>query len=518
MMKNYPYYKCNNISNLKEMLEISILKGDDIAFSYYDKNKNLISKTYYDYYNDVQNLSNYLNHKYKNTHVAIIGENSYNYLVLFLSIIISGNVAVLIDKELNEEKINKLLKISDTKHIFYSNTYFNIKSSKAYQIENINELIKEGNKYTNKELLDENKCAAIFFTSGTSGPNKAVMLSQKNIASNITEASSLFEPTGSVLSVLPYHHAFGLLTSVYAPFNYHKTVFINSTLKTIMKDMKTSAPQTLFLVPAFVEKFYKQIWVQARRKKMNYLLKAVIRTTNGLKHIGIDIRRTIFKSVLDEFGGNLEYIICGGAKLSKKYVKWFRSIGIEILNGYGITECSPVVAVNRNKFYKDGSVGQVVKDGIVKIENNEIVFKSDSVMLGYYNDPKSTNECLVDGWFKTGDLGYIDNDGFLFITGRKKNIIVLSNGENVSPEEIEDVLNNDEAVCEVIVYEKNDKLIATIYPNDEYMGNQEYFNNLIYSYNKTVPKNRQIALVTLREEEFEKNNNKKIIRSKFYER
>ena len=138
-------------------------------------------------------------------------------------------------------------------------------------------------------------------------------------------------------------------------------------------------------------------------------------------------------------------------------------------------------------------------------------------MLGYYNDKKSTEECIKDGWFYTGDLGYIDNDGFLFITGRKKNIIVLSNGENISPEEIEDVLSNDKGVCEVIVFEKNDKLIASIYPNDEYMGNQEYFDNLIYSYNRTVPKNRQIAFVILRCEEFKKNNNKKIVRSKFYE-
>ena len=138
-------------------------------------------------------------------------------------------------------------------------------------------------------------------------------------------------------------------------------------------------------------------------------------------------------------------------------------------------------------------------------------------MLGYYNDKKSTEECIRDGWFYTGNLGYIDNDGFLFITGRKKNIIVLSNGENISPEEIEDVLSNDKGVCEVIVFEKNDKLIASIYPNDEYIGNQEYFDNLIYSYNRTVPKNRQIAFVILRCEEFKKNNNKKIVRSKFYE-
>ena len=517
MRKNYPYYDCNSISNLKQMLDHSIINGNDIAFSYCDKTRNVISKTYLDYYNDVYNISNYLNHYYKNTHIAIIGENSYEYLVLFLGIILSNNVAVLIDKDLEEEKISKLLKISNTKNIFYSSNYCSFKNIKGNKIDDLAIYIEEGKKYSNNIELDDNKCSAIFFTSGTSGPNKAVMLSQKNIASNITNASSLFELKGNVLSVLPYHHAFGLLTSVFAPFNYHYSVFINSSLKNLMRDMKLAQPQTLFLVPAFVEKFYKQIWVQARRKKMNYLLKAVIRTSNGLKHIGIDIRRTMFKSVLDEFGGKLEYIICGGAKLSKKYVKWFKRFGNEILNGYGITECSPVVAVNRNEYSKDGSVGQIVASSALKIVNHEIAFKGDSVMLGYYNDKKSTEECIRDGWFYTGDLGYIDNDGFLFITGRKKNIIVLSNGENISPEEIEDVLSNDKGVCEVIVFEKNDKLIASIYPNDEYIGNQEYFDNLIYSYNRTVPKNRQIAFVILRCEEFKKNNNKKIVRSKFYE-
>ncbi len=510
MKKNYPYYNCNKINNLKEMLDISIEKGNDTAFIYKDK-----TKTYFDYYNDVTNMSNYLYKNYKNEHIAIIGENSYNYLVLFLSIIISGNVAVVIDKDLNEEKINELLKISDCKHIF-SSSYSEI--NKGKKIEDIEKYIEEGKKYSNNNILDENKKAVIFFTSGTSGPNKAVMLSQKNIANNIYSASCLFKPNGLVLSVLPYHHAFGLLTGVFAPFNYHCPVFINNSIKNIIRDMKTSKPQVLFLVPAFVEKFYKQIWTQAKRKKMQYLLKAVIRTSNGLKHLGIDVRRIMFKSILDEFGGNIEYIICGGARLSKKYVKIFRSFGIEILNGYGITECSPVISVNRNEYYRDGSVGQVVKDGLVRIENGEIVFKSDSVMLGYYKDKKNTEESIKNGWFYTGDLGYIDEDGFLFITGRKKNIIILSNGENVSPEEIENVLNADKAVCEVVVTVQNEKLVAIIYPVDTYIDDQNYFDKLIYEYNKTVPKNRQIAYVILRNEEFIKNNNRKIIRSKIYEK
>lgn len=514
MKKNYPYYDCLKINNLKELLDNSLKNGDDIAF-FYSINKKVIYKTYNDFYNDVINLSKYLFNKYKNNHISIISENSYEYLVLYYAIVLSGNVAVLIDKDFSIGKIKDLLKIGNVKVVFVSE-YCNY--DKGFKIKDIYNYIEEGKKFNLNIINDENKCATIFFTSGTVGANKAVMLSQKNIANNIYASSSLFKLEGNVLSCLPYHHAFGLITSVLAPLYYHYPVYINSSLKYLMKDMKVAKAQTLFLVPAFVIQFYKQIWVQSRRKKLNYLLRAVIRTSNGLKHLGIDVRRKMFKSVLDEFGGNVEYIICGGAHLPVKYVKWFRSIGIEILNGYGITECSPVVSVNRNFYHKDGSVGVPVKDGIVRIIDNEIAFKSDSVMLGYYNDKKSTLESIKDGWLYTGDLGYIDKDGFLFIMGRRKNVIILSNGENVSPEEIEDILNNDVGVCESIVFSKGDKLIAMIFPNDEYMGNQEYFDNLIYEYNKKVPKNRQIGFVTLRDNAFLKNNNNKIVRSKIDEK
>ena len=520
MRKNYPYYECRNIKNLKELLDYSIEKEPEkVAFFYTNKEKEIVSKKYIDYYNDVFYVSNYLAKNYKNTHIAIIGENSYNWLVLFLAIILSNNVAVLIDKDLDEENINKLLKISNTKNIFYSDSYCSFKkiNKMGKLIENIDEYIEEGKTIKRNITLDSDRCAAIFFTSGTTGSNKAVMLSQRNMANNIYSAASLYKPDGNVLSVLPYHHSFGLITSVYAAFFYHSSIFINSSLKNLMKEIKIVKPQTLFLVPLFVETFYKQIWSLARKKKISHLLKFSIKLSNGLRYMGIDVRRKIFKSILDEFGGKLENIICGGAPLEKKYVKWFRCIGIQIFNGYGITECSPVVAVNRNHFYRDGSVGQVVRGGLIKIENGEIAFKSDSVMLGYYNDKKSTDEVIKNGWFYTGDLGYMDNDNFLYITGRKKNIIILSNGENISPEEIESVLGNDKGVCEVIVFSKNNKLVASIYPNEEYMGDQEYFDNLVYQYNKKMPKNRQIALVLLRTEEFPKNNNKKIVRSKVEE-
>lgn len=522
MNKPYAYYEHKKLNNFKELLILNLEnKKDEVAFIFNNAQKEEIKKTYNDFYNDVTLMSNYLSNNYKNKHIALIGENSYNYLVLFFSIIISKNVAVLIDKDLSKEKIQELLKKSDSKVLFYSKNYCDLdgleKKYKSYFIEDIENIIKTSKDLSFKDNKAKNECRVIFFTSGTTGANKGVMLSEKNILSDIYGASSLFKPDGLVFSCLPFHHAFGLITSILKPFYYGVPVFLNHSLKYLTNELKLSAPNTMFVVPVFIENFYKQIWKNARLTKKDYMLKTMIKLSNSLLKVGIDLRSYLFKSITKNFGGNLKYIICGGAFLDKKYVKWFRSIGIEILNGYGITECSPVLAVNRNEYYKDGSVGQVVRGATIKIENNEILVKGDIVMLGYYKDEQATKEVMKKGYFNTGDFGYLDEEGFLYITGRKKNLIILSNGENISPEVIEEKLSKDKGVCEVIVYEKDNKLIASIYPVEEYFGNTSYFNGLIYKYNSKVPKNHQISSVTLRTEEFPKNNNRKILRSKVME-
>lgn len=522
MNKPYAYYEHKKLNNFKELLTLNLgNKKDEVAFIFNNAKKEEIKKTYNDFYNDVTLMSNYLSNNYKNKHIALIGENSYNYLVLFFSIINSKNVAVLIDKDLSKEKIQELLKKSDSKVLFYSKDYCDIdgleKKYKSYFIEDIENIIKTSKDLSFKDNKAKNECRVIFFTSGTTGANKGVMLNEKNILSDIYGASSLFKPDGLVFSCLPFHHAFGLITSILKPFYYGVPVFLNHSLKYLTNELKLSAPNTMFVVPVFIENFYKQIWKNARLTKKDYMLKTMIKLSNSLLKVGIDLRSYLFKSITKNFGGNLKYIICGGAFLDKKYVKWFRSIGIEILNGYGITECSPVLAVNRNEYYKDGSVGQVVRGATIKIENNEILVKGDIVMLGYYKDEQATKEVMKKGYFNTGDFGYLDEEGFLYITGRKKNLIILSNGENISPEVIEEKISKDKGVCEVIVYEKDNKLIASIYPTEEYFGNTSYFNGLIYKYNSKVPKNHQISSVTLRTEEFPKNNNRKILRSKVME-
>lgn len=519
MNKPYQYYEHKKLNSFKDLLLLNCHDETSIAFIYKNSKKETISKTYNDFYCDVTAMSNYFSNTYKDTHIALIGENSYNYLVLFFSIVISGNVAILIDKDLDEVNIKELLKKSDTKVIYYSPDYTDIDNLvKKYKSYSINEIdINSYNNYTFKNNKVNKKERVIFFTSGTTGVSKGVMLSEENILSDIYGACSLFSPGGLIFSCLPFHHAFGLITSVLMPFYYGKPIFLNHSLKNIKTEMEEVKPNTMFVVPVFIENFYKQVWKNARLKKQDKLLKTMINISNSLLKIGIDLRSYFFKSIHESFGNNLKYIISGGAYLDDSYVKWFRSIGITILNGYGITECSPVVAVNRNNYYKDGSVGQIIKGAEVKIENNEILVKGKNVMLGYYKEKGKTKEVMQDGYFKTGDFGYLDKDNFLFITGRKKNLIILSNGENISPEAIEEKLSKDKGVCEVIVYEKNNKLIACIYPTDEYLGNISYFNGLIYKYNSKVPKNHQIAMVTIRNTEFPKNNNKKILRSKVME-
>lgn len=519
---NYPYYEHTLINNLYELIEMKFKNNpDDIAFSYQENNLK-ISKTFKDVYNEVLDLSKYFYKNYKNTNIGIIGENSYKWIITYLAIIISGNIAILYDKDVEFELLKKLIKTSDTKVIYYSknyNGYIKDMKIKSFTLDNMYEYIESGKKYQNKYKINDNKTACIFFTSGTTGIPKGVELTNKSIAYDIYSASSIFKPTrGLTVSVLPYHHAFGLITAVLKPFYYNMEIYICSSLMSTMKDFKREKPTTLFLVPAFVENFYKQIWKSVRKTGKDKKLSKGIKLSNCLLKLGIDLRKKLFKDILDSFGGNLTYIICGGAYLDPKYIIWFRSVGIEILNGYGITECSPVISVNRNEFYRDGSVGQPGRGVEVKIIDDEICVKSPIVMKGYYKNQKETEKVLTnDGYFHTGDLGYIDKDGFIYITGRNKNLIILSNGENISPESIEKELLKDEGIEEVIVYEKDKHIIASIYPSEKYLGNQKYFDNLIKKYNSDKSIDHCISFVNLRTTEFIKNNNKKILRDKVEE-
>ena len=529
-MKNkpYPLYQTlPQITDLKDMIKGRAADTPGtVCFSFTDTDKQLKEKTCFEFDEEIEALGAYFYKKgFHDTHVAVIGENSYTWLVTFFALVNGGNVAVPIDKEQSPEMAEKLLSMSDCKAVVISDTYKKLASGiKGVEVIMMSELpafIEEGKKlvadgfteFTDYKI-DPDKLAAIFFTSGTTGISKGVMLSHRNMAQDINFACKNFILEGDTLAVLPFHHTFGLITAIFKVFHYRKSIYINNSLKYLLKELEIVKPQTMFLVPLFVENFYKRIIATARKNGKERILKSAMKNSDVLLKLGIDLRAKFFKEVLNTFGGNLEYIICGGAPLNEHYVKAFRTFGINILNGYGITECSPVVSVNRNKYFRDGSVGQILDGVSVKVsDEDEILVKGENVMLGYYNDPESTAKSLTDGWYHTGDLGRVDEDGFLFITGREKNLIILSNGENVSPEELEMYVGVIPFVAENMVYSDDKGIAVMIFPEEEYIGNYEYFEKKIAELNKTLPVYKRIEKVILRDTEFPKNSSKKIVRS-----
>lgn len=547
-MKNKPYdlYEIPLIQNLKDMIiQKKEHQPDDIAFTYSKGRNQVVKKTYGEFYDEVNALGTWLhNQNLQGKHIAVIGENSYEWLVCFFAIVCGGGVAVPIDKELPDKEIKNLLQKADVRAIIYSKSYIdvaenavemlsqsteqkNVNDFKAYSMADLEsflvkgkELLASGNRSFVDYQIDRKKMCCIMFTSGTSGSCKGVMLSHENIAEDINSSCQLFVLEGNTIAVLPFHHAFGLVVAVFMVFHYGYTIYINRSLKAIQKDLQIAKPQTMFLVPLFVETFHKQIWTTAKKEGKEKLLKRMMKFSDFLLKLGVDLRKKIFTSVRQAFGGETEYIICGGAPLGTQYIKEFRSWGIEILNGYGTTECAPCAAVNRNHFHKDGTVGVAVPGAHMSIgEDGEVFIKGSIVMMGYYKDDNATNEVLKDGWYATGDLGFVDEEGFLTLTGRKKNLIILSNGENVSPEELELDFLKYEAVQEVLVYEQSQTIVAEIYPDTDYLKEndsdvdvQEYFDNIRSEVNRNRPIYKQVGEILLRDSEFPKNTSKKILR------
>ena len=321
----------------------------------------------------------------------------------------------------------------------------------------------------------------MLFTSGTTGTSKCVMLSQKNIFSCVSSAAASvdFNPDDTIVSLLPLHHTYELACML-AALDYGVHICINDSLTHVLKNFKLFKPTALILVPLYVYTFYKKIWSEAKRGGRENKLKIGIGASRAMSTVGIDRRRELFKDVLDAFGGRLEKIICGGAALNPRMIEFFENIGISIYEGFGITECSPLVFVTPYYARKYGSVGTTVPCCQARIDGEdigdhgyiegEVQVKGDNVMLGYYKNPEATADAFTDdGWFRTGDVGYQDKDGYFYITGRMKNVIVLENGKNVFPEEIEEYLEGIENIAESAVVgrqvDETVNLVALVYPD-----------------------------------------------------
>ena len=570
MNKNYPIYKTTFIDDMRSLVEEAAQNfPDSIAISYKDNywDKEVKRVTFTQWRDDVRSLGTALiSHGFREQNIAIVGENSYGWCCSFFGSMAIGSVTVPVDKELPVEDIDGIITTTGCKAVIFGkaseskikeilrngglktvNTLISVTTESTLGKEDLNGklltsiaamqkegavLYENGDRSYYDYKIDPNKLASIVFTSGTTGKGKGVMLSQANIGLDMTLGMYNFDITRKTLHVLPPHHTFGSTVNYVGHLSQGCEVYISSGIKHVSDEIKEQQPTHLILVPAFLEVMNRKIWTTARKSGKEGLLKMMMKVSDLLRKVGIDVRKKLFSSVLSAFGGKLELIICGGAKLDEDIINTFDSLGITILNGYGITECSPLISANRNKYRKPGSVGTPILACRVKIDNpdengeGEICVKGPNVMLGYYNNPEATAEVFdKDGFFHTGDYGKLDEEGWIYITGRKKNLIILSNGKNVYPEEIEADLQKVEGVAEVVVYAgesrvQKDKItiVAEIFPDAELLKDkgikdmQEYFEEQVKALNAKMPPYKAVKRVRLRDTEFQKNTSRKITR------
>ena len=555
--KSIPLNQSRKVDTIREILDIAVKEaGDKIAFKYKVASK-VKEKTYKDFENDVNYLGTALSSiKMADKHIATIGNNSYEWITTYITIRKRNGVFIHIDKEVRCNEIINVLKNSDSEILFYAEPYEKYIEEIKSQLPNIKYFIgfdrktDEGNvlsyksfmekgkkafkngdtSYSSIEHTDTNILKMLVYTSGTTGNPKGVMLTEHNLVSVVYYGLQVADIKTTCLSVLPYHHTYEAVAGLLVALHKHACICINDSLKNVLKNIQLYRPDYIYLVPAFTEVFYKNIWSNAQKTGKDKILKIMIPVSNGLRKVGIDLRNILFKSIHEAFGGNLKEIVCGGAPIRPEIGKFFNDIGIILLNGYGISECSPLVSVNRLQFNDSSTVGVVLPCCEIKFENvtpegdGEICVKGDIVMMGYYKDPERTAKVLKDGWFNTEDFGRLNKKGQLVINGRKKNVIVLNNGKNIYPEELENYVLEIPYVLEAIVKPvKNDDgqetaLCAEVFLNQEVLKElnienpEEELKKDISKNMKELPVYKRITKIEIRDEEFVKTTTKKIKR------
>lgn len=561
--KNYPLYETTHFKDFKEMVEnVAARYPDRYAVSYrkHPADKEVSHYTYAEGRDYVRALATeFLAMGAEGKKVALVGEASPEWMFSYFSLMAMGAITVPIDKELPAADIASILNTAEATFIVFSCVaeakvcelrakvpslchFIEFGEKTADFAENLTQIKERGEEklaagdtayadYT----ADIHRLASIVFTSGTTGKGKGVMLTVHNICSDMEQGMYNFDITPRTMCVLPPHHTFGSTVNFVGHYAQGCEIYISGGLRHIMSELKEFKPTHLVLVPLFVETFYKRIMTTAEKQGKLPILKKMIKLSNGLRKVGIDLRSLLFKSVTSNFGGEMQMIICGGAALNQDIIDFFESIGIVILNGYGITECAPLISCNRNEYRKNGSVGLPIIGGHVKIldpdENGEgeICYKGPNVMMGYYQNEEATKAVFDDeGYFRTGDYGKVElegNDQWIYITGRLKNLIIFSNGKNVYPEEIETDIQGVYGVNEVVVYAGESKsdpskevIVAEIYPDADAlkMHNiedvQAYFDAEIKKINLRNVSYKKVGIVKLRAEEFPKNTSRKITR------
>lgn len=570
-MKAIKHDPPREIKDLRDMVQTSAAFFGDKDLYVYKEDKQEVHFSYNQLRDEVERFGTALNVLgIDEGRVAVIGETSAKVTVTYLGTVNAGGVIVPLDRELTEDQIPEFIERAECDMVVYSASFNGIITKMAAKMPHVkyyipmkgedevdhslpsapvvmqfDEVLKLGeqalNEHNNSYYLhkiDLDKMCAIIFTSGTTGTSKGVMLSMRNLVA-AADASCKGVPYDSktrLVSVLPQHHTYEMTCSHLAVINLGASEFINDSLKYTMRNFQNYKPTALVLVPLFVETVYKKIWDNIRKKGMEKKVRGLMKFSDTLLKMGIDLRGVFFKEIQAALGGEVKSMICGGAPISPQILKDFYSFGIVIFEGYGITECAPLVAVNPNGAARFGSAGKPVHDEKVRIDKDpaedfgEIVVKGPNVMLGYYKDEAATKAAFThdmknfdnNGWFRTGDIGYIDNDGYIFITGRKKNVIILSNGKNVFPEELEEHLSHDPRIAESVIIgrEQNGETIITALVHPDYgkfegKSDDEIaaeIKEAVNDVNRTLPSFKHMTAVEVMKDEFEKTTSKKIKR------
>ncbi len=568
-LKEFPGHVMGEIRDFKELLNRADTKySDKIAFEYKKNSASgkpeYMKHTFHEYAEEARNLGTaLLEMGFEGKRIALIGQNRYEWCTSYISVLGGDMVIVPLDKALPNIEIKSLIQRSKADAVIFDSKYLSVfQEIKKEQTSNLScyicmdkveeegmlnysdlvekgrELRKNGDQRYEKLKMDNEKMSVMLFTSGTTTISKAVMLSHHNICSNINAMPHfvLMYESDVLLSFLPLHHTFECtITFLYGCLYCGATVAFCDGLKHIVNNL-TEYGVTVFVgVPLMLEMMYKKIMKGIEKQGKAGLIKTMTPITNALATIHIDIKRKIYKQVLDNLGGKLRLVLYGGAPMEKSTIKGLASFGIDMVQGYGLTETSPVITAETDHFKRPGSAGLVMKNEEVKIDQpneegiGEVVVKGPNVMLGYYENEEATKEVLKDGWFYTGDLGYFDQDGYLYLTGRKKDVIVLKNGKNIYPQEIEFLISKLPFVEENIVYGKpvknNDYLISSkivynpdvlkeLYPE----ANENQYQEIIWKQikeqiNNNMPDYKHIKEIIVTKEPLIKTTTQKVKRS-----
>ena len=559
-----PIHEFMKFTDLRDMLEKSgKLYGDRPAYVFKTEEEGKFREiTHKQVRDDVKALGTKLvNMGLKDKRIAVISENRYEWGIVYLAVVTGTGIIVPLDKSLPENEIESLIIRSEVEAIFYSKKYDEVMNkikkenntkvkyfiSMGLEKEEDNvyseyELIKQGNELLesgNTEFLDAKidaeKMSIMLFTSGTTAMSKAVMLSHKNICANLMDITSVIriDENDRFLSFLPLHHTFECTTGFLYPLSRGSSIAFCEGIRHIAENLKEYQATVMVSVPILFEAMYKKVMKTIEKQGKLKTVQKGIKISQFLLKFGIDIRKKIFKEIHDTLGGKIRIFVAGGAALDPEAEKGFNQLGFTMYQGYGLTESSPVIAAEDDKYQRLGSIGKAFPSLDVKIADpneegvGELLAKGPSIMLGYYDNDEATKEALEDGWLHTGDLARIDKDGYIFISGRKKFVIVLKNGKNIYPEEIETLINKIEGVKESFVYGRPEddgdyKICAKIVYDEETVEevfgtkNPDELKEKIWQevkkINKTMPAYKYVRDITVTNKELIKTTTQKVKR------